>query len=178
MPKGNSKAYLNSPMVDNSPVDVQENALFVQYALDIFNTPDPDLNNPKEVKQCIDNYFNNCISKGLRPGNLGLYASLGLDKRQVFEMVNGRITKGASRETIELIKKAQKTLSSMREILGAQGKLNPATLIFWQKNFDNLQDVQTIELDANAAPTADKSPDEIARMIEQDIPIDSTYTEV
>ena len=178
MAKGNSKAYLNNPIYDNSDTTEEENAILCQYALDVFNSKEPDLSNPDEVKKAIDNYFGNCISKGLRPGNLGLYAVLGLDRRQVFEMVNGRITKGANRKSIEHLKKAQKAMSAYRESLGAQGKLNPATLIFWQKNFDGLEDVQRVELDANAAPKAENSPEDIARMIETDVPIDAEYQEV
>lgn len=174
----NNKAYLNSPMSDNSIIDKEDNAIIIQYALDIFNSSIPDLSDCKQVELAINNYFHNCIEKGLRPGNLGLYASLGLDKRQVFEMVNGRITKGASRESIELIKKAQRTLSGIREMLGAQGKINPATLIFWQKNFDSLQDVQTIELDANTQPKQDKSPEEIKKELVDNLPIESDYKEL
>ena len=181
MPRGNMNIKDYSPMIEHGEIDKKENAILVQYALDIFNSKYPDLNSPVEVKQCIDDYFNNCISKGLRPGNLGMYACLGLDKRQIKDLLDGRQKSFNGRvvnpQCIPLIKKACEGIRSFREVLGSQGKLNPATLIFWQKNFDGLEDVQRVELDANAAPTAEKSPDEIAAMIEQDIPIDTAYTE-
>lgn len=162
-------------MVDNSEIDKQENAVLVQYALDIFNSPYPDLNNPEDVKGCIDNYFRNCISKGLRPGNLGLYASLGLDKKQINDLLSGRQKSFNGRvvsvDCIPLIKKACEGIRGFRELLGSQGKLNPATLIFWQKNFDGLEDVQRMELSADL-PKPAQSPDEIAAEIEQDIPVD------
>jgi len=177
MGRGNPDIKKYSPIVDNTEIDVKENAVLVQYALDIFNTPDPDLNNPDDVKRCIDSYFNNCVSKGLRPGNLGLYGSLGLDKKQVNDLINGRISrvngKDVNVKTVELIKKACKGIRGFRELLGSQGKLNPATLIFWQKNFDGLEDVQRMELAADM-PKPSQSPDEIAAEIEQDIPVDVT----
>jgi len=178
MARGNPNLKDYSPMVDNSDIDKEENAIIIQYALDIFNSNTPDLSDSKQVENTINQYFNNCVSKGLRPGNLGLYAMLGLDKRQVFEMLHGRITKGASVESIELIKKACKTISSIREMLGSQGKLNPATLIFWQKNFDGLEDVQRMELTAENQLKPEKTPEEIQKMLEEDIPIDTDYKEL
>ncbi len=178
MARGNPNIKNYSPMIDNSNMDIEENTKVIQYALDIFNSDIPDLSDSKQVEYAINNYFTNCINKGLRPGNLGLYASLGLDKRQVFELIHGRITKGASVDSIELIKKACKTLSSIREMLGSQGKLNPATLIFWQKNFDGLEDVQRIDIDANTQPKPEKSTEEIKKELVDNLPIESDYKEL
>ena len=47
---------------------------------------------------------------------------------------------------IPLLKKAKRALSSYREGLAVSGKLNPATAIFWAKNFDQMTDVQTFEV--------------------------------
>ena len=182
MPKGNPNIKNYSPIVDNTEIDKTENALLVSMALDVFNTPEPDLDKPDEVAKTIDRYFNSCISKGLRPGNLGLYTSLGLTKNNVRDLVQGRVKtvegKHVSSSTISHIKKAIKVLSLYRESLGSEGKLNPATLIFWQKNFDGLEDVQRMEVTANNAPEADKTAEEIAAQIEQDIPVDAEYNEV
>lgn len=181
MAKGNPKAYLNSHMCDNTEIDSSENAILVQYALDVFNTTSPDLSKPEEVEKTINSYFKNCISKGLRPGNLGLYASLGLDKNNVkdiltrgFKTVNGRTVNSASKS---LIKSAIKAIGAYREMLGSQGKLNPATLIFWQKNFDGLEDVQRTEISVNQPLEAAQTPEQIAAKIEQDIPVDTIIIE-
>lgn len=182
MPKGNKEAYKNFPLYDTSDTNIEENAILCQYALDVFNAKEPDLNNPDEVENAINNYFNNCISKGLRPGNLGLYASLGLDKDNVKNLIQGRIKsvngKSVNPASIAHLKKAKKALATFREMLGAQGKINPVTLLFWQKNYDGLTDVHQIEIDANSAPKPDLSPDEIAEKIEKDIPIDIDYKEL
>ena len=50
----------------------------------------------------------------------------------------------------------------------ADGKLNPVTGIFWQKNFDGLKDQQDIVI----APTKDIEADSTPEQIEADIPID------
>ena len=168
MPKGNKLAYLNSPMVDNTPIDYEENKNMIKCILENFNKPVPDLSNAEEVKQAINDYFNNCISKGLRPGNLGLYAALGLNKKQVNDLINGRIKLNTTYQTVELIKKACSHLTEYRELLGSCNKLSAPVLIFWQKNFDGLSDVQQVEI--AAVQQATKSPEQIALELEDDIP--------
>ena len=171
MPKGNKLAYLNSPFSDNNtPVDYDENKNIIEHCLEMFNASVPDLSKPDEVKQCIDNYFQSCINRGLRPGNMGLYNALGIERRDILRLLNGQIKLNASPLSIAYIKRACKTISEIRELLGSQGKLNPATLIFWQKNYDGLSDVQQIDLNpVNIQPN--KTPEEIAAEIDE-IPTD------
>lgn len=169
----------NSPVIGSNGVKVtkDENAVFCQYALDIFNAPKVNLDNPEEVVDAISGYFNNCIDRGLRPGNLGLYAVLGLSKQDVSDALRGR-SKKLSSSTTDLIKKAKVALSTYREMLGSTGKINPVTLIFWQKNYDGLEDRQTMEIAPKQDLEATKSPEEIKRQLEQDIPIDADYEEL
>lgn len=169
MPKGNKLAYMNSPICDNTPVDYDDNKNMIELCMDVFNYPVPDLSKPEQVESAINAYFSNCINRGLRPGNMGLYGVLNLTTRQVTELLSGKIKLNANPLTIEYIKKAQKMLSTFRETLGSQGKLNPATLIFWQKNFDGLTDVQQIDLNPVINPQQ-KTVDEIEQEIVNDIP--------
>ena len=136
-----------------------------------------DLHNPAEVKQAIINYFIDCEKSGKRPGNMGLYRALDLTRQDVNDALRGKNKSKVSPDCIDTIKKALSLLSEYREQLGAQGKLNPVTMIFWQKNFDGLADTQQIEVTAAPAPAATMTPEEIARQIEQDIPIDADYIE-
>lgn len=175
----NKKAYLNGNMVDNEmDLSTIDNTVLIKHAMNIFDSPAPDLSKPEQVKNAIDNYFNSCIEKNIRPGNLGLYAALDLDKRQVFELVNGRIKLGASLQSIELIKKAIKALSLYRELLGSTNKLSAPVLIFWQKNYDGLTDEQKIEIAMNNNMQPEMTTDEIRQQIENDIPIDTDYREI
>ena len=174
MPKGNKLAYLNSPMYDNTEISYEDNKNMIELCLDVFHTKEPDLNNPDEVEKTISAYFSNCINRGLRPGNMGLYTVLGLTKTNVKDLLQGRIKsvdgRAVNNATITLIKKACKSLSLFRESLGAQGKLNPATLIFWQKNFDGLEDVQRVDVAPVNALQPERTPEELQKLIEEDIP--------
>lgn len=169
----------NSPVIGNNGVMVNkdENAAMCEYALNIFHSPSVDLRNSEEVSAAIDGYFKDCISRGLRPGNLGLYAVLGLSKQEVSNELRG-VTHKLSSSTIDLIKKAKVALSTYREMLGSTGKINPVTLIFWQKNYDGLEDKQTMEITPQKDLEADRTPEEIEKQIEQDIPIDVDYEEI
>ena len=76
----------------------------------------------------------------------------------------------------DLLKKVKRILSTYRESLAMSGKVNPVTAIFWSKNFDGMEDQTLIEVTATQGPAAQLSPEEIAKQIEQDIPIDADYT--
>lgn len=167
--RGNKNIKDYSPMVDNSPVDIDENRNMIECVLDTFNSQLPDLHNEQEVKEAITGYFNSCIKRGLRPGNMGLYTALGMTKREVFELVNGKTPGKASVASIEHIKKAQRALSNFREILGNANKLSAPVLIFWQKNFDGLEDIQRVDVAPVNTLTADKTPEQIA----SEIPVDT-----
>ena len=165
--KGNGK---NSPVIgDNGvkPIKKEENARYCALALDLFHAPEVDINDPESVDDAITNYFQNCIDKGLRPGNLGLYTALGLSKQEVSNAIHG-VGKKLNPAVVDLIKKAKRVMGTYREILGSEGKLNPSTLIFWQKNYDGLKDMQDITITPNIGMEADSTPEQI----EADIPID------
>ena len=165
----------NSPVIGDNGVMVSkdENAAMCEYALNIFHAPSVDLGDPEEVSDAIDRYFSDCIRRGLRPGNLGLYATLGLTKQDVSDAIRGK-SKKLSSSTIDLIKKAKVALSTYREMLGSTGKINPVTLIFWQKNYDGLEDKQTMEI----APRKDMEAERTPEQIEADIPIDADFDDV
>lgn len=175
MAKGNPRAYLNAknnPITDNPDITEDENRNILSLCMEGFNAPLPNLSNPDEVKQAIDNYFLGCARHGLRPGNLGLYGRLGLTKQEVHNELTGH-TKKLNPEALDLLKKAILFLREYRESLGTAGKLNPVTLIFWQKNYDGLTDTQTIEVSASDRNVAESTPEQIAAAIEADIPEDN-----
>lgn len=139
--------------------------------------PPVDLHNPKAVKEAIYNYLIDCEKAGKRPGNMGMYRALDMTRQDVNNVITGKSKSKVSPECIDILKKALQLLSEYREQLGAQGRLNPVTLLFWQKNYDNLSDVQQVHVTADTGPAANLTPDQIAKQIEKDIPLDADYTE-
>ena len=126
-------------------LSVEDNARMVHGIMKTFNAPPIDLTDVKAVEQRINDYFAECAASGLRPGNLGMYASLGLSKQDVHDGIRGK-SRRLSPAVIDSIQKGMRAMSSYRELLAEHGKLNPVTYIFQAKNFDNLADSQQLEI--------------------------------
>jgi len=174
MPKGNSKAYLNvkNNLIDDSGLTVspEDNRNYIQLIQESFHVNKPDLSNQNEIDNAIKEYFERCYKHNVRPGNMGVYNALGLTRQEVNEIIGGR--RKANSYLIDTLKKVKSSLAEYRELLGSEGKLNPATLIFWQKNHDSFEDVQRVDVSAVNQVQAEKSPEELAQSVIDDIPSD------
>lgn len=183
MPRGGSKDGNNSPLIGDNGVLASTDELTAltrnmrENFIKDLSRPPVDLHDPEATKEAIYNYLLDCEQHGKRPGNMGLYRALDISRQDVHSIITGRDKKKVSPECCDILKKALQMLGEYREQLGAQGKLNPVTMIFWQKNYDGLQDAQQIEVTAQQGPAASMTPEEIARQIEKDIPIDADYQE-
>lgn len=134
--------------------------------------PQIDLHDPEQVTEAIIGYFTDCELSGKRPGNMGLYRALGMSRQDMNNILTGKSKSKASPTCIDIFKKALHLLSEYREQLGLQGKINPIPLLFWQKNYDGLEDNSKVELVASRGSDPELTPEQVARQIEKDIPID------
>lgn len=178
---GNRMAYKNargakSPVIGDNGISVAPGEL-AEITRQCLTTgmlwEEIDTKDPEQLKQRAIDYFNYCIDNDSKPGNLGLYATWGLDKSTISHILARE--PGSPRATV--IKKSIAILASVREKLAADGKLNPVTAIFWQKNYDGLKDQQEVILEPKNQIEADRSPEEVQQMLEQDIPIEADYEE-
>ncbi|MCI8339224.1 MAG: hypothetical protein HFH62_11195 [Lachnospiraceae bacterium] len=173
---GNKMAYKNargakSPVIGDNGLSVKpgEMANIVRHCVTTgMLWPEIDTKDPEQLQQRAMEYFNYCIENDIKPGNLGLYATWGIDRRVLYDQMRREPN---SFRTVT-IKKSLDILSAIREQLAANGKLNPVTAIFWQKNFDGLKDQQEVILEPKKQIEAEQTPEEVQRMLEQDIPID------
>jgi len=169
--------YKKSPVIGDNGITATpaELSKLTRQAIETFQASvsnNVDLHNTDSVYNAIMGYFMQCERNGVRPGNLGLYASLNMSKQDYHDICNGRNKSKASLACIDLIKKATRAIGAYREGLVNEGKLNPVTYIFMAKNYDHLSDVQQVEVTARPATDPQLSPDEIQKQIEKDIPID------
>lgn len=164
-----------NPMLTEINATKEELNTLTRNALDTFmlsiNT-NVDLHNTQSVQDAIIKYFQQCANNGLRPGNLGLYAALGMSKQDVNNVITGKSKSKASLECIDLIKKAIRAIGAFREGLALEGKINPVTYIFMGKNYDGLEDQTRIDITATRGQDPNMTPEQVARQIEKDIPID------
>ena len=92
------------------------------------------------------NYVALCFERDVRVTNQVAYFAIGITKDDVYNWENG-LTR--SSEHRDFIKKVKTFCGSYREMLGADGKLNPVTLVWWQKNYDGLVDKSEVVLTPN-----------------------------
>jgi hypothetical protein len=67
----------------------------------------------------------------------------------------------------EFIKKVRKICAGNREFLMQDGKINPITGIFWQKNYDGLKDVQDVVLTPNTPLGQELTREQIQQAVEE-----------
>ena len=178
MPRGNPNIKDYS-VISGSNVDISEddNKTYLDMLQESFNVSKPDLQDPLQVNRAIQAYFERCYKHNLRPGNMGIYNALGITRQDVNDYLNGK-RKAPNSAFIDTLKKIKSSMAEYRELLGTEGKINPATLIFWQKNHDSFTDVQQLEITSTGAPTEEKSVDELRQKMLEDMPIESDYREV
>lgn len=155
-------------------LSVEDNARMVHGIMKTFNAPPIDLTDVKAVEQRINDYFAECAASGLRPGNLGMYASLGMSKQEYHNMVTGKNKTKVSPACIDLIKKAARAIGVYREGLALEGKINPVTYIFMGKNYDGLQDQTQIEVTSAAqTPVTITAEEARAALVEMDTDLEA-----
>jgi hypothetical protein len=82
----------------------------------------------------------------MKVGNLAAYTAIGVDKGLVWDWLNRR---EVNPRRTDFFKKVQKICAMYREGLMEDGKVNPVTGIFWQKNYDGFRDQQEVVLTPN-----------------------------
>ena len=176
--------YRNSPVIGDGGMlaTKEELAELTRNAKEIFvrttERPAVDLHDAEQVKAAVIEFFEECERIGKRPGNMGFYRAIGISRQQAHNIVTGRDKNTVSPTVRDIIKNTSLILADYREQLGLQGKINPVQLIFWQKNYDGLEDVTRLEVSPDSRQQADLTPEEIQKAIEQDIPVDVDGREI
>lgn len=138
-----NKKYRNSPVIGDNLIDCADGdiAKITRDALVVGLMWEPiDTTDAEQLRDRAVEYFNYCIKTDSRPGNMGLYSAWGISRQAVSQALQSK----ASNARIDTIKKSLAVLADVRERLMSEGKINPVTGIFWQKNFDGLKDVQDL----------------------------------
>lgn len=167
---------MNKRPMEPQPITAEFNSRLIKAALMSVNWPPLDLHDADAVRERIKEYFESCDSLELRPSNLGFYASLGMSKQDVNNVITGKSKSKVSPDCIDLIKNGQRAISSYREQLAMAGKVSPPIAIFWAKNFDGMEDIATVQVQTENNSPVTITADE-ARAALEDMPIDVEYSE-
>lgn len=112
----------------------------------ILPTEPLDTTDIAEMERRFAHYLEMCAEWGMKVGNQAAYAAIGIDKNTAWDWAN-KVVGNPARSTF--IKKVQQICALYREGLMEDGKVNPVTGIFWQKNYDGLKDQSEVVLTPN-----------------------------
>ena len=135
---------------------------------EILPTEPLDYDDVEEMERRFQRYLQKCAEWDMKIGNQAAYAAIGINKDVVYEWTNRQL--GNPRRT-EFIKKVQQFCAMYREGLMEDGKVNPVTGIFWQKNYDGMKDQQEVVLTPNTSPLGEQKD---AEALKQKY-LDATY---
>lgn len=95
-----------------------------------------------EMERRFQHYLDMCKLYNMKVGNQNAYMAIGIDRKLAYNWLHDRSSPKPHRKAF--VEHVQQVCASYREILMQDGKINPVTGIFWQKNFDGYKDQQEI----------------------------------
>lgn len=134
-------------------------------------------NNVEEMQVVIENYFQDCVELELRPTIRGLASALGTVYNTLLDWERGSRDAQLGNDCSGLIKKSKQFIAEFDELLALENVDNPILFMFRAKNYYGMKDTQDIQITPNNALGDQLTPDEIAKRIPKDIPVDVEYTE-
>jgi len=143
----------------------------------IYDLPKIDINDDQQVEDRINYYFEYSAREGLKPTVEGLALAVGVSRSTLWDWETGRSRAEFGTSRSDIIKKAKDFIAFLMSDFALDGKIFPATWIFYAKNYFGMKDVQDIQITPNTALGDQLTPEEIAKRLPQDIPVDVDYTE-
>lgn len=163
----------NSPVIGDNGVMTKagDNAKYAGVLATILSWEPVDKTDVAQLDERFVQFVNFCAENDVRITNQTAYLALGISKDEVYDWGNGHTRDKAH---ADFIKKVKAFCSAYRELLGAEGKLNPVTLVWWQKQYDGMVDKQELVLTPNTQRLSDSDYQEIAEKYKQLPTMDET----
>lgn len=137
---GNRPAWSKSPIIADQNPDLPEgyNTKMIQFMMEIAPTEKLDVWDVPEMERRFKRYLQMCAERDVKVGNQAAYFAIGITKETARDWVKQDVHE--RNERTHFIKRVQQICAMYREGLMQDGKVNPVTGIFWQKNYDGLKD--------------------------------------
>ena len=154
----------NSPVIGDNGIITKpgDNSKYAGILSTVISWGNVDKSNINELEDRFKKIVSFCMEHDIRMTNQLVYLGIGITKDDVYEWSIGKIR---TKEHTDFIKKVKAFCATYREMLGADGKLNPITLVWWQKNYDGMVDRQEVVLTPNNPLGDGDSEDEIAKRL-------------
>lgn len=159
----------NSPTFGDNGIATKrgDNSKYASALMEIHEWGPVDRNDVEALEARFWKYVDYCAQVDLRVTNQVAYYAMGIDKKDIYDWEHGR---RKTKAHADLAKKVRQFCASYREILGADGKINPVTLVWWQKNYDGMVDRQEIVVSPNDLLGELNTPQDLADRIAKSVP--------
>lgn len=142
-PKGSKDKQKRKERFDkNLPYPLSDDAEYNAKIIDFYRAVRPktpaDKRNITEMYERFEHYLDVCQERGMRVSNMAAYMAIGVSSQQFGFWLN----QGENKDLKEFCQYVNSCCSTYRESIMIDNKINPATGIFWQKNYDGLKDQQ------------------------------------
>lgn len=119
----------------NAQVKVKEGEMaeMIRFALNAWNLPPVNVNDPDELEERAFYYFKCCIEQDHKPGIAGLCNYLGIRRATFLSWASG-VNRRGDKRYVALCEKINSLLEGLMEEYMLNGKINPVTGIFLLKN--------------------------------------------
>ena len=142
-------------VADHNPdLPMGYNTKRIMFMREILPTEPLDTDDVEEMERRFARYLQLCEEWDMKVGNQAAYAAIGINKDHVYDWTVRRQT---NPKRADFVKKVQQFCAMYREGLMEDGKVNPVTGIFWQKNYDGMKDQQEVVLTPNTSPLGDQT---------------------
>lgn len=120
---------------DRQPdVESGDNSKLLSYSLALSRLPKIDIDNPEQVKNRIELFFDITVEYDMKPAVMSLALAFGFDRYTLYNCLNGRSDKIKNSESLHTIKAAYNVINNYYEQLMNTGRINPVAGIFLMKN--------------------------------------------
>lgn len=127
-------------------VEPGDNSKYLAHALTIARMPLVDLNDPEEVKERCEWYFEHCFANDMKPTVSGLCNAFKISRMTLLDWKRGKYRKDTHQA---IILEAYALMENLWEDYMQNGKINPVSGIFLGKNNFGYADKQEMVLTPN-----------------------------
>jgi hypothetical protein len=131
----------------------------------------------EQMQLMVENYFDDCQEMQIRPTIRGLASALGTVYSTLNDWERGSRDSQLGSQCSMIIKRAKQFISEYDELLALEGIDNPILFMFRAKNYYGMKDTQDIQVAPSNYQENRLTPEEIAKRIPRDIPVDIDYEE-
>lgn len=148
--RGGRRPGTGNPALTGKAFDQEEgrNRKYILSAMSLWELPAIDLKDEEQIKERTDTYFAMMAEQDMKPTVVGYAMALGLDRRQLWALVNDQPYSGRGYvydippRCADRIKKGYKTMEFLWESYMQNGAVNPVSGIFLGKNHYGYKDQQ------------------------------------